>query len=90
MSSIVYGSAMPKGLIEPHGTVEVPILIQVTELEEQEVTAYFSIFGNTAYKLVCLLNILRYIVTAFDFSYAQVCFGKKTATTFRISFMLNS
>ena len=53
LSCIVYGSAMPKGLIEPRSTVEVPVLMQVTELDEQEVTAYISIFGDQDQHLVC-------------------------------------
>ena len=52
LSFIIYGSSMSKGLIEPRGTVEVPILMQVTELEEQEVTAYISVFGNMEQALV--------------------------------------
>jgi len=55
----VYGSAMPKGLIEPRATVEVPILIQVTELDEQEVTAYISIFGDQDQHLVCWKTKLK-------------------------------
>lgn len=60
LSHIVYGSAMPKGLIEPRCSVEVPILIQVTELEEQEVTGYFSIFGLEDQPLVRRLSLCFY------------------------------
>ena len=54
LSLIAFGSPMPKGLIKPRSLVEVPIIMQVTELDEQEVTAYFSIFGNEDQSLVSI------------------------------------
>ncbi|XP_077975805.1 hydrocephalus-inducing protein homolog isoform X2 [Styela clava] len=47
LSTIVYGSPRPKGILEPRAVVDVPLLIQVHELEDHEVTALFSIFGST-------------------------------------------
>uniref|UniRef100_H2YKD6 Uncharacterized protein n=1 Tax=Ciona savignyi TaxID=51511 RepID=H2YKD6_CIOSA len=46
LTSVVYGSSTPRGLIEPHSEVDVSILIQAQDLDEQEVTAQFSIFGS--------------------------------------------
>ncbi|XP_076808093.1 hydrocephalus-inducing protein homolog isoform X2 [Clavelina lepadiformis] len=58
LTAIMFGSSAPKGLIEPHSMVEVPILIQVLELDEQETTAYFTIFGSPDQPLSLLLNCI--------------------------------
>lgn len=46
LTTIVYGSPKPKGILEPRSTVEVPLLMQIHELADHEVTASFSIFGS--------------------------------------------
>ena len=47
LTALTYGSSVPRGLIEPHSSVDVPILVQVHEVGEQEATAHFSVFGSS-------------------------------------------
>uniref|UniRef100_H2XZ27 Hydin adenylate kinase-like domain-containing protein n=1 Tax=Ciona intestinalis TaxID=7719 RepID=H2XZ27_CIOIN len=58
LTTVVYGSSATKGLIEPHSEVNVPILIQAQDVDDQEVTAYFSIFGSPEPPLVCFLSCI--------------------------------
>ena len=52
---MLYGSSAAKGLIEPRSVVEVPMLVTVQELDEQETTACFSVFGSPEPPLVSLV-----------------------------------
>ena len=51
---IVYSSPQPKGIIEPHAIMEVPLVITPQGLEELEITAHFAIFGNPEVPVVSL------------------------------------
>ena len=73
LTTIVYGSPKPKGILEPRSTVEVPLLIQVHELGDHEVAAQFSIFGNKE-QLVCVFR--HYISLCNCTNKCFVCFLK--------------
>lgn len=49
---ILYTSPQPKGIIEAHAIMEVPLIITPQALEEIETTAFFVIFGNPEAPLV--------------------------------------
>ena len=44
---MLYTSPEPTGIIPPHSTVEVPLVITPQALEEIDAVAEFSIFGST-------------------------------------------
>ncbi|KAL5021171.1 hypothetical protein ScPMuIL_000326 [Solemya velum] len=43
---VLFRSPKPKGIIEPHSVCDVPIIIEAQALQEQEMIAFFSIFGS--------------------------------------------
>lgn len=43
---IVYSSPKAKGVVEPHSLCDIPLLIEAQMLEEEDIVAYFSIFGS--------------------------------------------
>ncbi|XP_053402100.1 hydrocephalus-inducing protein homolog isoform X11 [Mercenaria mercenaria] len=43
---ITYKSPQPKGIVDPHSVLDVPLIIEAQALEEQDVVAHVSIFGS--------------------------------------------
>lgn len=46
-----------QGIVEPHSLCDIPLIIEAQMLEEDDIVAYFSIFGSPDPPLVSALSI---------------------------------
>lgn len=53
---ILHSSPVPCGIIQPHNTVDIPLILEVQERGPQEAVAYISIYGSEDPPLVSSLR----------------------------------
>ncbi|PAA50321.1 hypothetical protein BOX15_Mlig000423g3, partial [Macrostomum lignano] len=76
LTSIVYFSPKPKGIIQPKSTFQMPLTVAVREVEEREELAYIKIFGSDQPPLVVCIKCFGegpvVHVTPYDLDFGKV------------------
>ncbi|KAJ7312066.1 hypothetical protein JRQ81_006401 [Phrynocephalus forsythii] len=54
-ATLLHASPSPCGIIPPHSTVEIPLVLEVQERGQQEATAHVAVFGNQDFPLAARL-----------------------------------